>query len=375
VPPSVKESPTSSPSFTGSGRSFLPLIVALRALAALIIVWHHFALYPPLRDWAAPVLGDMLDWFATHGRATQVFFVVGGYVMARSMSAQLWGGGAILGFVRERYIRLGLPYLAVLAIVLPAYLFARGWVPDAVLGQPVTPQQLLAHLFFLQDILGYEPLSAGLWFVCINFQIGLIYAALLWLRDVPGRGRIDAVGLGGWGLSVFSLFHANLDTAWDVWALYFFPYFFMGVVVHRARRSGVAAVEFWLFLALLVAAMAFEWRWRLGIAVAVGLLLFYGDRFGFVSFWPRNRLLAWLGRISYSLFLIHFPVLVLVGAVWTRLGWNEPLQAVTGLIVAFLLSIVVAAFFHRWIEAPAGRLARRFKPRRESASPAQGWAR
>lgn len=375
LPSTVNESPFSRTSSADSGRSSLLLIVALRALAALIILWHHFALYPPLRDWAAPVLGEMLDWFAIHGRATQVFFVVGGYVMARSMSARQWNSRVIGAFVRERYIRLGLPYLAVLAIVLPAYLFARGWVPDAVLGQPVTPQQLLAHLFFLQDILGYEPLSAGLWFVCINFQIGLIYAALLWLRDVPGRGRIDAVALGGWCLSVFSLFHANLDTAWDVWALYFFPYFFMGVVVHRARRGGVAAVEFWLFLALLVAAMAFEWRWRLGIAVAVGLLLFSGDRFGFVTSWPRNRLLAWLGRISYSLFLIHFPVLVLVGAVWTRLGWNEPLPAVAGLIVAFLLSIVAAAFFYRWIEAPAGRLARRFKPLPECASPVPGWAR
>lgn len=340
----------------------LPLIVALRALAALIIVWHHFALYPPLRDWATPLLGQTLDWFAAHGRATQLFFVVGGYVMAHSMSTRLWDSRALSGFVRERYIRLGLPYLAVLAIVLPIYLFARGWVPDAVLGQPVTPQQLLAHLFFLQDILGYEPLSAGLWFVCINFQIGLLYAGLLWLRDGPGRERVDAVGLGGWGLSIFSLFHANLDTAWDVWALYFFPYFFMGVIVHRARRGGAAAVEFCLFLALLMATMAFEWRWRLGIAVAVGLLLFAGDRFGFVSSWPRNRPIAWLGRVSYSLFLIHFPVLVLVGALWTRLGWNQPLNALAGLIFAFLLSLMAAALFHRWIEAPAGRLARRFRP-------------
>lgn len=353
----------------------LPLIVTLRALAALIIVWHHFALYPPLRDWAAPLLGQTLDWFATHGRATQLFFVVGGYVMARSMSARQWNSRALSGFVRERYIRLGLPYLAVLAIVLPVYLFARGWVPDAVLGQPVNPLQLLAHLFFLQDILGYEPLSAGLWFVCINFQIGLLYAGLLWLRDGPGRERVDTVGLGGWGLSIFSLFHANLDTAWDVWALYFFPYFFIGVVVHRARRGGVAAAEFWLFLALLMAAMAFEWRWRLGIAAAVGLLLFSGDRFGFVSSWPRHRPIAWLGQISYSLFLVHFPVLVLVGALWTRLGWNEPLNAVAGLIFAFLLSLVAAALFHRWIEAPAGRLARRFRPAAPVSRPTPAWAR
>jgi peptidoglycan/LPS O-acetylase OafA/YrhL len=360
-----------------AGPQQLSFVVALRALAALTILWHHFALYPPLRDWAAPLLGELLDWFEIHARATQVFFVVGGYVMARSMSARHWGGAAVAGFIRERYFRLGLPYLAVLAVVLPVDLFARGWVPDAVLGQPVAPLQLLAHFFFLQDILGYEPLSAGLWFVCINFQLGLLYVAMLWLRDGPGGGRFDCVGVAGWGLAIFSLLHANLDAAWDVWAVYFFPYFFMGVVVHRAQRGGIARLEFWLFQLLLVAAMLFEWRWRLGIALVVGLLLFAGDRTGFAARWPRSRLIAWLGKISYSLFLIHFPVLVVVSAVWARLGWNTPELAVAGLLAAFALSLVSAAGFHRWIETPAARLARKYRPAtgpgRKAPTPA--WAR
>ena len=41
-----------------------PLILALRALAALVILWHHFASYPPLSAWAAPLLGPALEWLA-----------------------------------------------------------------------------------------------------------------------------------------------------------------------------------------------------------------------------------------------------------------------------------------------------------------------
>lgn len=371
----VINDPLASPA--PAGREQLHLIVALRALAALIILWHHFALYPPLHEWAAPLLGGVVDWLATHARATQVFFVVGGYVMARSMDARHWRHAAVAGFIRERYFRLGLPYLAVLAIVLPVCLFARGWVPDAVLGAAVSPMQLLAHLFFLQDILGYEALSAGLWFVCINFQIGLLYVAMLWLRDELGRGRFDVIGLAGWGLAIFSLFHANLDAAWDIWAVYFFPYFFIGVLVHRARHGGAASCEFWLFQALLVVAMLFEWRWRLGMGLLVGLLLFAGDRMGFAARWPRSRPLAWLGKISYSLFLIHFPVLLLVSAVWARLGWNAPELALAGLLAAFALSIVGAAAFHRWIEAPAARLARKYRPVAGAGgkAPVAAWAR
>jgi peptidoglycan/LPS O-acetylase OafA/YrhL len=348
--------PASSRRTAGRRLSF---IVALRACAALIILWHHFALYPPLRDWAAPLVGGLLDWIEHNARATQVFFVVGGYVMARSMSAHDWSLRRIGCFATQRYLRLGIPYLVTIALALPIYAFARGWVPDAVLGAPVSLPQLLAHLFFLQDILGYEPLSAGLWFVCINFQLGLVYAAALWLRDRIGGGATDYVGLLGWPLAIISLFHVNLDPALESWWLYFFPYFFLGVVIHRALAGGRARLEFWAFQALMVAALFVEWRWRLGIAVAVGFLLYAAEKQEFGAHWPRNRVVARLGQVSYSLFLIHFPVLVAVSALWARLGWTSPGAAVAGLLAAFLLSIAAAFAFHRWVEVPASHLTRR----------------
>ncbi|MQM31285.1 MAG: GTP cyclohydrolase, partial [Candidatus Accumulibacter phosphatis] len=172
-------------------------ITALRAVAAIVILWHHFALYPPLRQWAAPLLGDMLDWLEFNARATQVFFVVGGYVMALSMSRQNWNLRSMRSFVVQRYLRLVIPYLGAIALAVSSYLVARGWLPDSVVGEPVSLPQLLAHLFFLQDILGYEQLSAGLWFVCINFQLGLVYAAGLLLRDTLARDKAPFVGLLG----------------------------------------------------------------------------------------------------------------------------------------------------------------------------------
>ena len=64
------------------------LILALRAIAAIIITWHHFASYPPLAEWAAPLIKPVTDWLGQYARATQVFFVVGGYVMALSMAGR-----------------------------------------------------------------------------------------------------------------------------------------------------------------------------------------------------------------------------------------------------------------------------------------------
>lgn len=368
--PIIPESPKpfSNPA---TGEQQLPLFLALRAVAALIIVWHHFAIYPPLRAWAEPLLGDALDWLAQHARTTQVFFVIGGYVMARTMSGHYWHRQRVGNFLKQRYFRLGLPYLAVIAAIIPLSAFARGWVPDAVLGLPPALPQLLAHLFFLQDILGYEQLSAGLWFVCINIQLCILYVICLWARDGIGRRRLDFVGIVGWTLATLSLFHFNRDPTWDRWALYFLPYFFMGVIVHRTLRSDGSRRELWLYFVLLIIAMAIEWRWRLAVAAAVGLFLFAAETSGFSARWPRNRVLARLGEVSFSLFLVHFPILVLISTFWARLGWTSPAAASAGLTTAFFCSIAAAFAFHRWIETPASRFARQFSPNSSRAHPAK----
>jgi peptidoglycan/LPS O-acetylase OafA/YrhL len=338
--------------------SQLNFVVALRALAALIIVWHHFALYAPLANWAAPLLGGVLTWLETHARSTQVFFVLGGFVMARSLAERTWTLRRLSALLSRRYCRLGLPYLAVIALVIPVYAFARSWVPDNVIGGSISFPQLLAHLFFLQDILGYEALSAGLWFVCINIQLYALFAFLLWLRDGPAQSKLDILGLAGWMLSAFSLFYANLMPGWDVWAVYFFPYFFMGIIVCRATRPGAGQLEFWLYQAMFAVAMYLEWRWRLAVAMLVGWLLL-SLQLNFATRWPANAAVLWLGKISYSLFLVHFPALVFIAAIWTRHDWTSPEAASLGLFVAFALSLALAAAFHRWIEAPSAAASRR----------------
>lgn len=349
----------SSPSVSGSAAAArLPLLDALRAFGALSIMLHHFALYAPLRDLAAPLAGGLLDWLEAHARTTQIFFVASGFVLARSLAKRQWNLPRCGSFLIQRYCRLGLPYLCTIALVLAAYAFARGTLPEQVLGSALTPRQLLAHLAFVQDIIGEEQLSAGFWFVCINFQLGLIYVLALFLRDALGSRRFDAATLIGWGLAAFSLFHFNLVAGNEAWALYFFPYFFMGVVVQRAVRPQAHGAEFWLYQALFAAALVYSWRWRLVIAMVVGLVLYVAERRGWAARWPKSRAVAALGRISYSLFLLHFPVLIVVATIWLKLGWTSPDAALGGLGVAAVTSIAGAAIYHRLVEKPAAWLAR-----------------
>jgi len=50
---------------------------------------------------------------------------------------------------------------------------------------------------------------------------------------------------------------------------------------------------------------------------------------------------------------VHFPVLLLANAVYTRLELDSPTSAILGLIAALTASLLAATVFYRWIESPA----------------------
>ncbi|MDD5480406.1 acyltransferase family protein [Rhodoferax sp.] len=226
---------------------------ALKLLCAQCIVWHHFSSYGPLArafEQAAPALWG---WLFDYGRmAVQVFLVLGGYLAAASLQ-RLALAGAKGGTLRwrqlvwRRYLRLVGPLLAALLLVSGAAALAGSWLAeDWVPGAP-TWAQLASHVVLLQDLLGIEALSVGVWYVAIDFQLYALLAALFglgarwrpvpWLRTCSALSGQRIILLGVAGLTAMSLFYANLQPGWDVAALYFFGAYGMGVLAWLAQTS------------------------------------------------------------------------------------------------------------------------------------------
>ena len=113
----------------------------------------------------------------------------------------------------------------------------------------------------------------------------------------------------GWLLAASSLFYFNRDSSWESWAAFFFGQFFLGVLVQRALENRRAEKSLAIYVLIVAIALMVDWRPRLVLALATGLVLFFGGKVGALSRWPSNRVVAFMGRTSYSLFLIHFPVL------------------------------------------------------------------
>jgi len=84
-----------------------------------------------------------------------------------------------------------------------------------------------------------------------------------------------------------------------------------------------------------MAALAIDFRLRIAVALAVALTLGLSRRCGLLERWPEWPVLAFLGRISYALFLVHFPVCLLANALFVRLGLNAPGAALAFMALAW----------------------------------------
>ena len=208
-----------------SPHSRTPLIDMIKGVACATIVWHHLAFYGPMSDIAQPLAPDLMAWLYDSGRrAVQVVLVLGGYLAAASLAPQgLARFDSASQQITRRFVRLVVPYsVALLLAVLVAALVGNWMDHPSVPGAPDLGK-LVANALLLQDIVGEEALSAGVWYVAIDFQLFALMALLLW----SGRIRIVAPALV-LAVATASLFWFNRDARWDNWAIYFFGSYGLG---------------------------------------------------------------------------------------------------------------------------------------------------
>lgn len=330
-------------------------IDALRAVASQLIVLHHLAFYGPMSDFAEPLAPRLISWLSRDARiAVQVFFVIGGFLAAKSLApAGRLVAGSPLKLLGRRYLILGIPYLAAVLLSIPSAAVARALMThDSIPGAP-SLAQILAHVLFLQNILGFDGLSAGCWYVPIDFQLFSLLLGCLWLARSMGdgieRGRVTGLFLVVL-LALSSLFYFNRDSAWDVWALYFFGAYALGVLAYWVAVRKSAGLWFLGIAVVVGAGLWLEWRSRIAVALLTSLALGLGQKYDFMSRWPRSRLVGWLGEISYSVFLVHFSVCLVINGLFARFAGHGPLVNAVGMFVAWGASIAAGALFYHCVE-------------------------
>ena len=336
----------------------LAFVELVRGLAATAIVLHHLAWYGPLPELAQQAAPAVIDWLCEYARmAVHAFVAIAGFGAARRVLRRPspLRMKDVLAELSLRYQRIVLPFLVAVALALLCNEFARGWIDHPMISARPSFWQLVAHATLLTDILDFEPLTAGAWYVAMDFQLLAVTLLSAWVAGRSGNERVGQAQsqrsfaalcstLGGLSLLFFSR-HPECDE----WAIYFFGSYFLGMAI-EFRRKGVVSPGFVAMQCIVVGlALAVEFRGRLLIAAITAALVLLATRKRSVGAWPNSRIVLGLGRVSYSLFLVHFPVCLLMNALGSRI-FTTPLWAAVGLCTGFVASVAVAIPFHRFVE-------------------------
>ena len=326
-------------------RSFT--VDVLKVVAAQFIVWHHFSAYGPMADTMTLVWPNFVNWLYEDARlAVQVFLVVGGYLAGQSVMNKPIDRPLTL--IAKRYLRLVPFYMLALTLITFAVAASYNTIHSDWLPTAPTVWQFVAHALLVHDLFGVEALSSGAWYVAIDFQLYALLVVLCHHLHRPNGKRL-AIGIAV--LCASSMWQFNRMKTLDIWAIYFFAAYGLGVLAAWAKRSKFDATVFWLTTVLGVGALFFEFRSRLSLAVLTATWLVIKPK-GLVHWTPMKRVVHRLSNSAYVLFLTHFGVIVLFSDMWNKSHFYDPDMAFALTGFAWLCSVSAGLFLHEKVEVP-----------------------
>ncbi|MFP7834699.1 SGNH hydrolase domain-containing protein [Marisediminicola sp. LYQ134] len=360
---------------------FRPDIQGLRAVAVGLVLLEHAG------------VGAVAGGFV----GVDVFFVISGFLITAHLLATLAERGRIdfTAFYAARARRILPASLAVIAltavasVILVSPLRLEQILADAIASALYVPN--VAFAVAQTDYLaGTEPSPfQHFWSLGVEEQFYLLWPALLLGLFVVARRspRGVVIGMGAVALLSFAACLVVLPQS-QPWAFFSLPTrawelavggVLAGVITSMQRTPAVVArILTWAGLALIVvsavtitAETSFPGFATLAPVTGTLLVIAFGrPRDGGASWLLRSRPFQFVGLISYSLYLVHWPILVLVQE-HTAPGVALPMGLGVALVV---VAVPVAWLLYRFVETPfrRGSRARRSSPGRSLGLAAVG---
>ncbi len=354
---------------------------SLRGLAAFTVLIHHLDLtvhtvdgpFSYAQQWYHQVHRPPFSFIFAGHEAVVLFFVLSGFVLYlpyRRGNDPTYGA-----FVIRRICRIWIPYAVVVTIALAARALLYHGPVDQLgpwfneVWKHVDIGDVLQHYAML-GVFNAAVLIPVLWSLVQEMRISLVYPVLAKAVRRWSPLVVAAVGLGilAFGLMVIGAVHERGEDV-DIWeTLLYSGCFVLGALLARCQDRVVASIEklpwFVAIGGFLVCLGAFELTpWLPGPLKATADIVITLGALGLIAFGigsaPLRSVLArrpvvWLGKVSYSVYLIHMVVILVVMRLWVGTVSMWILFA-----VSIVLTLVAAELLHRWVEIPAIRLGRR----------------
>jgi peptidoglycan/LPS O-acetylase OafA/YrhL len=346
---------------------YRPDIDGLRAIAVCLVIAYHYQL--------APIPGGFIG--------VDVFFVISGYLITGILRREMMTGRfSPWQFYERRFRRIAPPLLVVVASTL-----AAGWFfllpPDyESLGRQSAAALVGASNLFFWDTSGYFERSAAMQPLLHTWSLGveeqfylvwpLLFTAATRISTPERRQRILAVTISA--VVVISFLASAVAVVSDPSAAFYLPMFrawelaLGAALVFLPRLKGDVTAQGGALLGLSLIGLAsltitelspFPGPLALAPCLGAALVIWPKDTRTVVESILSARPVVWIGKLSYSLYLWHWPVLVLYRH--EHLG-AYPDKTAAALLVTLCASLSILTYvlietpFRNSVQTPRKRL-------------------
>ncbi len=367
-----------------AGRAdIIPELEGLRGLLALWVVFGHWATSIQLSF--RPLRQNLWDV-----QAVDVFIILSGFVITLLLSRSPAAYGS---YLLRRWFRIAPAYLVVLLVsvlLFPAISALRELTPEGAMEevrasiQAATQQNFVAHVILHLALLhGLAPTAllpyaaysfvGQAWSISLEWQFYIVaplfYALVLRWRERRAQLALAALGVGLMGLGAYFP-PAYLGNKLPLFALGAGSYWLWQRVAQTGKLPAPLASYRWLTAGMIILCLAPRLDALLGPALWLAVMhILLVARTQSASAEARLAGLLrlppvlFLGRISYSLYLVHFLVMLSGMAVLVPLALSPVAYAAGLLLYSVPASVAVAWAMYRLVEQPGIALGRSLSAR------------
>lgn len=332
----------------------------LRAIAALFVVLYHMT-------YIAQENLNYVFWggiFRFGYSGVDIFFVLSGFVVYYIHHKEIGKTSFGFPYIIKKCLRILPPYWVVLSALLVVYLL----VPSYGLAQTRNPVYIIESFLLLPlRNMTYSALSVA-WSLRYELLFYLLFGVAIFLKRKPARlilslwvaislvnFILSQVGLGTDNFDFNFLFSAyNLEFAFGCFAAH--------LVLNRSVSRTLSLTVFTVGTVVFITNAIMD----VSKLLQMNRFLFYGIPvvliiYGIASYEIDHRLkcfqpLVYLGNASYSVFLVHLPVISILDKIFTKIGIYGRIGYFAGTVIIFVLAVSSGCLFYELIEKRLNRI-------------------